>query len=165
MIYVGASIYYPSYVQNSSTYNEAVTALHNWYNNSAQRARILTKSQLSRFAEEMSNDSDESKLEVFRKFVAKLMSLQKQLAQSHHDDRFLKDRLMTAADILSIQVDLTYRNHCTDQKLANKLQIDFLVFAKPQVLHWYTMPLLKRYECHTKRCKLSDRATWGQLEE
>lgn len=47
----------------------------------------------------MSNDPDESEIEVFRKFVAKLTSLQKQLDRSYNDDKFIGDRIITAVDI------------------------------------------------------------------
>lgn len=62
------------------------------------------------FTEDLLNSSNESEVEVFKKFVAKLMSLPQQLVSSYHDDKFSRDVPMTEADIPSIQIisrDLT----------------------------------------------------------
>lgn len=44
----------------------------------------------------------ESELESYGMLVIKLVSLQKQLDTTYHHDRFLRHRLVTAADIPSI---------------------------------------------------------------
>lgn len=55
-------LYHLSNVKCCSTYNEAVTAFRNLYNNFGKRARILTKWQLLRFTKYMRNDSDASEV-------------------------------------------------------------------------------------------------------
>lgn len=117
-----AFIYYSSHVQGCLIYDEAVRAFYNLYNNSDKLARIFTKWQSLCFTEEVSKDLDASDIEVFRKFVAELMSLQDQLDQRHHDGKFLRDRLTTAVDIPSIQIALRDRITCTAQLQANRTE-------------------------------------------
>lgn len=59
-----------------------------------------------RFKDELSNIPSDLEVKVFRKFFAKIMLLQKHLCPSYHDDKFLKDILMTAVDIPLIQIVL-----------------------------------------------------------
>lgn len=66
------------------------------------RARILTKLQSARLTEEFANSPESPEVEVFRKYVAKLISIKRQLDLGYHDDKGLKHRLVTAVDIPSI---------------------------------------------------------------
>lgn len=61
-----------------------------------------------------------SEADVFREFVAKLMSLQKQWDSEYHEGKYLRDRFMTATDILYIQVVLRDRMLLTAQKLVSR---------------------------------------------
>lgn len=92
-------IYYCSNIQGCPNYADAFTAHQKLYKKSDKRARILKKRQSMQLTEEVNNNPDASDVEVFRMFLAKLMSLQKQLDMSYHDERFLRDSLMTAVDI------------------------------------------------------------------
>ena len=66
-----------------------------WANSDDRRARILSKWQSMTLLEAMADEPKESEVTVFRKFVAKLMSLQNQLDTTYHTDQFLRDRLLT----------------------------------------------------------------------
>lgn len=54
-------------------------------------------------SEQMTEDLDASDVEVFRKFVTKLMFLQKKTFQRYQEDKFVRGRLITDMDIESIQ--------------------------------------------------------------
>lgn len=62
---------------------------------------------------------------VFRKLVAKLMSLQHQLDPTYHTDQVLRDRLMTDVYLPKIQSTLRYRiprpTHQAVNRIANQL--------------------------------------------
>lgn len=76
------------------TYEDAVTMLGKWYNSSEKRSRILTAWQRATLSEELNKHPNESEVDVFRKFVAKLTSLQQQLDTRYHGDHYLRDRLL-----------------------------------------------------------------------
>lgn len=116
-----ALVYYSCNVQSCKTYDEAVKALQNCYNNTVNRARNLTKWWSPQLAEKVSNNPDTSEVEILRRFVARLMSLQKQLTRVITTTKFLRDPLMTAVDIPSVQVVLRDRIICTTQQLANRI--------------------------------------------
>lgn len=94
------------FANNSSTcesFQGAMELLRNWYNSDDRKARVLTKWQGMKLSEALSQKPEESEVAVFRTFVAELMSMQNQLDKSYHQDQFLRDRLLTAVDIPSIQ--------------------------------------------------------------
>lgn len=53
----------------------------------------------------MSNP-DPSKVEEFKKFIVKPMQPQEQFDHVYHDDKYLRDRLITVVDIPPTQVEL-----------------------------------------------------------
>lgn len=118
---LNAIIYYLSNVQARLAYDEAVSDLRLWYNNSEKRAKILTKWQSLRLMRELKRSPDASEVEVFRKFVAKLMSLPKQLHSDYEEDKSLTDRLMTVIDILSILVTVKDRMPRTALEQATRI--------------------------------------------
>lgn len=75
MISGDALTFFSTHAKHCNSYEEAVNALRQLYNNPDKRARTLTKWQSLSLTEDRTNDSDESKVKVFRNFVAKLMSL------------------------------------------------------------------------------------------
>lgn len=93
----------------------------------------------------MTKTSGYLKVEIFREFVAKLMSLQKQMDASSHDDYSLRDRLMTAVDLPSSQGLLRDGIPQIAQQLANKIAHHFP--KRPQSVR----PSVVHYR-HTKRC-------------
>lgn len=78
----------------------------------------------------MSKDPDTSAVEVFRRFVANCMSLQKQLEQGNHDKKYLRDRLMTALGITAIQVSLADHIPRTSQIPVNKTANHLVIIKK-----------------------------------
>lgn len=102
MLFENALLYYLSHVLGIPTYEEALNVLRQCYNNSDKRSGILTKWKSLRLPDEFASSPEFSVGAVFRKFVAKLTSLQKQLDFGYHDDKFLKNWLITAVDFPSI---------------------------------------------------------------
>lgn len=119
MLSEDAVIYYSSQMKQYKTYKDAIGALPDWYRNSDGRSKILTKWQSMWFTEENGRNSKNSEVEVFRTFVAKLMSPQKQLGPSYHRHRFLRDWLMTTIEIPPFQILLWDRIPIPAQQLAN----------------------------------------------
>lgn len=113
--------YYASNSKNCKTYEEATQTLRSWYNSDDRKARILTKWQSMLLTEAMAEEPDESEVTIFRKFVAKLTSLQNQLDPTYQTDQFLRDRLLTAVDIPSIQSTLRDRLPRTSQQTINRV--------------------------------------------
>lgn len=93
-----ALIYCSANVRGCSTYDEPVSFLRQRCKNSEKRARTLKKWQSLRLTEELMNNPNDSKVGVSRKFDARLLSLQKQLDRSCHNDKLLRDYLMTAVE-------------------------------------------------------------------
>lgn len=78
------------------------------------------------------NHSDR-KVQVFRKFFAKLMSLQKQLAPPYHTDSFLGDRLITAIGIPDIQTTLRDRMLRTSNQAFSRISNPFFARQRSAV--------------------------------
>ena len=115
--------YYANNSKSCSTFDNAISMLRKWYNSDDRKARILTKWQSMKLSEAMNEDPKESEATVFRNFTASLMSLQNQLDDTYHDDKFLRDRLLTAVDIPSIQSSLRDRLPRTSQQAINRVAI------------------------------------------
>lgn len=64
---------------------------------------------------------EDSEIAVFRYFVAKLMSLRKQLYDSYHGDQYLRDRLLTAMYMPHIIESLRDRVPCTSEQFINRV--------------------------------------------
>lgn len=56
---------------------------------------------------------------MFRKFVAKLMLFQKELDRSYINGEFLRDRLVTAANIISVNSAIQDSTNHTAEQLKN----------------------------------------------
>lgn len=84
---------------------------------------IFIKWQSLRFTEELMTNTSDSELEVFRIFVAKLMSLLKEIDPSYHSTKIIRDRFMTAADILPVQISHRDCILTTAQQLTNRIAI------------------------------------------
>lgn len=115
----------------------------------------------------MSNDPNTFKVEVCWRFVAKLMSLQKQLDPSYHEEHFLRDLRMTAVDILSIQGFLDIE-HCVQfNSLLTNLRIGSPISRKRQVFHLHITKCLMNYQPQIRYCTTLGGDTWerkgGQL--
>lgn len=91
--------YFSSKINLCATFDDAIELLRNWYNGDDKKTRILSKWQDMRLSRAISQNPDASEVTIFRKFVADLMSLQKQLDKTYHADKFPRDRLLTAVYI------------------------------------------------------------------
>lgn len=69
----------------------------------------------------MGEKPDDYEITVFRSFVAKLISLQKQRDESYNGDRYIRDRLLTAVDMPLIRDSLRDRVPSTSQKLISSV--------------------------------------------
>lgn len=112
-------LYYLGHVKHCTPYEEAIIGLRLWYNNADKRARILKKWLSLHLTEKFMNTPDDFEAGTFQKFVTKLMSLQKQLNRKYHSNRCLRDRLMTAIDIPSIQASMRVLIPRTEQQPTN----------------------------------------------
>lgn len=101
------------------SFEYAVIIFRAQYNISNKCTRILTKLLLLRISKEMADISEKSRLGMFQKFSANSMSLQEQLEPSYRNDRMLCDWLMSAGDIMSVQVSPTDGVLCTAEQLTN----------------------------------------------
>lgn len=94
---------YANNVRDCGYFHKAMGLLREWYNSDDQKSRILSKWKSMTLTDALCEEPEKSEAEVFRKFVAKLMTLQNQLDTIYHTDQYLHDRLMTAINIPSIQ--------------------------------------------------------------
>lgn len=70
----------------------------------------------------MTDSPAESEVSVFTTFVARLMSLQKQLDKHQHTDTFLRDRLVTSVDVQAIQSTLQDISTRSSHQAVNRVQ-------------------------------------------
>ena len=82
--------YFASNINENDEFTRATKLLREWYNSDDKKARILTKWQTMTLSEAMADEPKSSDVSVFRKFVAKLVSFQKQLDEIYHTDTFLR---------------------------------------------------------------------------
>ena len=88
---------------STHTYIEIVRKFRENYITAEQMNRVLTAWQTTRISKEMSENPDKSELEVFRKMVAKLSKLQRQLDSAYQGDLFLRDQIVVATDMPRVQ--------------------------------------------------------------
>lgn len=69
----------------------------------------------------MAEHPNESKVNVFGKFVSNVSSLINQVDTTYHTDSFLRDRLLTAVDIPYIQAKIRDRMPDTSQQAVNRV--------------------------------------------
>lgn len=98
------------------TLDEAKQLLEGWYNNSDKKARVLMEWQKVSLSLELRKNPNKSEVEVFNAVIAKLTGFQKQLDADYQRDRYLRDRLLTAIDIPSLQDPLRDRLPRTAQQ-------------------------------------------------
>lgn len=96
--------------------------LQKWYNSDEKKSRILKEWQTMKLTESMLQNREESEVEVIRRFVARLMNLQKQLDTSFHGDRYFRYRLLNAVDIANIQEALRDKMPGSSQLEVNRIE-------------------------------------------
>lgn len=100
---------------------QGIELLRTWYTSKGKQSRLLNMWQTILLSEAMKQDHNESVVSVLRSFVAKLMRIQKQLETTYHGDGYLRHRLLTEVDIISISYTLRDRVPRTSQKLINRV--------------------------------------------
>ena len=103
------------------TFEDGIELLRTWFNSSDKESRILAEWHSLSLTTAIREKPEESEVTIFRSFVDKLMSLQYQLHEDYHTDRYLRDRLMTAVDIPSINESLKDRVPRNAQQLVNRV--------------------------------------------
>lgn len=93
--------------------------MREWYNIEDRKSRILTKWQSINFSEAMDDEPTETEVTMFRRFLAKLMTLQNRLGSTYHTDQLIKDRQMKAIDIPQIKSTLCDHMPRTSQQAVN----------------------------------------------
>lgn len=88
--------FYRIIVRGCNSFYQAMEILINWYNSDYKKSGVLPKWQSITLSEAMAQEPTESEVKVFRKFVAKLMTLQNQEDTTYHTYHFLGDSLLTA---------------------------------------------------------------------
>lgn len=82
MLAVKALTYLFNEIKQCTTYLKTVAQLTLWYSSDEKKWRIFTARHVITLYRAMSEDPNSSEVSVFRTFVARLMSLQKQQDQS-----------------------------------------------------------------------------------
>lgn len=103
------------------TFDDGVELLRTWFNSSDKESRLLAEWHSMKLTDAMRETPDAPEVQVFREFVDKLMSLQHQLHEDYHTDRYLRDRLMTAIDIPNISDSLKDRVPRNAHQLVNRV--------------------------------------------
>lgn len=103
--------------RDCKSFEEGMDLLRSRYSSADKQRRLLTEWNNMSLTKEMEERPDGSQMEVFRKFAERLMGLQHQLQRDYHPDRYLRDRLMSAVDILYIQHALRDRTPRTSHQL------------------------------------------------
>ena len=96
----GAALsYYASNIKTVSTsYTDALGRLKAWYTSDDQQSKSLSEWHSVNFTEWCKAHPKKSQAEVFRNMCARLHALQRQLHEDYHNLRFLKDRIVSAAN-------------------------------------------------------------------
>ena len=110
-----------TFSKRNYTYQEVIEDFRNWYTSEEQRSRLLLLWQKPSLTDAMRQDPERSELEVFRKLVDKLTSIQRQLHPSYREDRFLRDQLIIAADINQLSNSLREKIPKSAQEAINRI--------------------------------------------
>lgn len=102
-----------------------MTQTPEWYNWDDRKSRIFSKWQSMTLSVAMAEAPTPFEVTLFRKFVAKLMTLQNKLDDTYHTDQFLRDRLMTAIYIPYIQSKVQDRMPRISQQAVNRIANQF----------------------------------------
>ena len=95
--------YSRTFLKTTPTYQDQVDVFRLKYISEERQQRILQLWQKPSLCQAMRQQPEKSELQVFREFCDNLSSIQRQLHSSYHNDLFLRDQLMVAADIEDIQ--------------------------------------------------------------
>lgn len=113
--------YLSSNANQCASNGNATTVLRKWYNFDEKKARILTEWQGMTLSKAMSQSPHESDVSVFRTFVTKLMTLQKQLDTPYHTVGFLRDRRLIVVDPPAIHGSFRDRMPRSSQQAVHRI--------------------------------------------
>ena len=88
------------------SFKDIVQALRDEFTSEEQRNRLLRIWQKASLRDAMRNQPERSEVEVFKSMCRLLSTTQRQLHESYHKDRFLKDQIVIAVDIPEIERSL-----------------------------------------------------------
>lgn len=86
--------YLSNTMQQCKPYGDSIQELRKFYTSNEKRTGLLTAWQSITFSKSMAESPDLLEVAVFRSFVAKLMTQQRQLYPQYHSDMFFRDRLI-----------------------------------------------------------------------
>lgn len=95
--------------------------IRGWYISADKQACILTKWRSVFPTDEKAHSPERSKVKVFQNFLVKLMSLQKHLDTTYHDNTYLGDRFLTAVNIPSVQASLSVHMPRISHQVVNRV--------------------------------------------
>lgn len=104
------------------TYEQAAELLQSWYKSTKKQSRLLSKWQAMKLTTAMHEKTNDSEIEFFRLFVARLMDVQKQLDKSYHGDQYVLDMFSTAVNIDTIRDTLRDRVPSISHQLSNRVE-------------------------------------------
>ena len=120
--------YSRQFAKKKMTYAQLSDAFRSWYTSEEQKKRLLNIWQTPSLTRELQSAPDKSELEVFQKLSEQLVKVQNQLHSDYHQDRFLRDQLIRAADIPHLQHSLNDKVPETAQeamhRIANRLSAE-----------------------------------------
>jgi hypothetical protein len=116
-----ALAYYATHLTDADSYEKLIDGLMTWYTSEEQRSRLLREWQSTRLFEWMKSSPEKSEIAVFRDLAAHLPKIQRQLSQEYQKDVFLKDQLMTAADLPSVTRTLREKPPKTAQEAQQRI--------------------------------------------
>ena len=97
-----ALVYYASHLKDSKKCDEVVDGLIAAYTSEEQRSRLLRERQTASLTAWMRKNPEISEVAAFHDLVAHLNKIQRQLHPVYRKDKFLKEQLVTSADILQV---------------------------------------------------------------
>ena len=117
-----ALAYYASHLKDAKTYDEVVDGLISAYTSEEQRSRLLREWQTASLTAWMRKNPEMSEVAAFRDLFAYLNKIQRQLHPDYRKDRFLKDQLVTSADIpqvaRALREKVPQNSHEASQRIA-----------------------------------------------
>lgn len=113
--------YSRKYARENLSYREVLDGLRAWYTSEEQRHRLLHIWQKPSLSKEMESHPDKSEVEVFSDLADRLTKIQHQLHSSYHEDRFLRDQLLVAADLPSLRRSLVDKIPRTAQEAMQRI--------------------------------------------
>lgn len=100
----------------------------------------------------MSKKPDSYDAEIFRTFLARFMSLQKQLNPNYNIDEILRDLLLSSVELPAVEVTIRDRTSKTNQQPLNRIanQLSDMVRSARSSSPLWTEDNLEEHDFHAK---------------